>query len=110
MIDAPCSNTGVLARRLEAKYRYTRASLASLIELQQSIIIDGLRLRDESGFLLYATCSIDPDENEKQAAWVERYHPLHRESERTILPAGQPGGDPARYHDGGYAALLGPAG
>ena len=106
LIDAPCSNTGVLARRVEAKYRYSRASLASLVELQRRIIVEALRLRRDAGCILYATCSIDPEENEKQAAWVERYHPLRRCAERAITPRGRPGDDPARYRDGGYAALL----
>src|SRR6185503_11286306 len=63
VVDVPCSNTGVLARRVEAKYRFSRESLKGLVDIQRQIIADSLRLLEpKSGRLLYATCSIDPAE------------------------------------------------
>jgi 16S rRNA (cytosine967-C5)-methyltransferase len=106
LLDVPCSNTGVLARRIEAKYRYSRAGVARLIDLQRQIVADHLVLLGDRGRVLYSTCSLEPAENEQQAAWLERWHPLRVESSRLTLPAGAPGEDPGRYHDGGYFALL----
>ncbi|QOJ17724.1 MAG: hypothetical protein HRU76_09085 [Phycisphaeraceae bacterium] len=108
VLDVPCSNTGVLPRRLEARYRFNAERLAELVSLQRGIIADGLRLRAPGGSILYATCSLEPAENERQAAWIEQWHPLKRANERFTLPQGLPGADPAEYRDGGYAALLGP--
>jgi len=108
VIDVPCSNTGVLSRRPEAKYRFSRVSLEALVALQRQIIIDALRLRSDTGRILYATCSLDHDENERQMEWVEAYHAIRRRCEHALSPSGLPGGDPAAYRDGGYAALLEP--
>ena len=109
-LDVPCSNTGVLARRVEARYRFDRARQESLTAMQRQILADSMRLlrrQGGSGKVLYSTCSLDPEENRDQSAWVSRWHGLRveRESERT--PEGLPGDPPERYSDGSYASLLG---
>ena len=110
VLDVPCSNTGVLARRLEARYRYRRKTLDSLIALQQSILRAAAPLlkRDDDANLprlLYSTCSLEPAENEHQARWA-----MHELNMRTLRSeAIAPAGDGPAYHDGGYYALLGPA-
>lgn len=106
LLDVPCSNTGVLARRVEAKYRFSAAALERLIALQRQIIADAIPLLAEHGSLLYATCSLETAENEAQAAWIERWHRLRRTAERRTLPHGLPGDAPSVYRDGGYAVLL----
>ncbi len=108
VLDVPCSNTGVLARRVEAKYRFSRASLKELVDLQRQIIADSLRLLEpRGGRLLYATCSIDPAENQQQAQWITQWHPLAIEQAQAREPRGLPGDAPTEYSDGGYWALLG---
>ncbi|MFN0133299.1 MAG: transcription antitermination factor NusB [Phycisphaerales bacterium] len=107
VLDVPCSNTGVLARRLEARYRASPTQLARLVELQRQIISMGTRLRSPSGRILYATCSIERDENQSQAAWMADRFGLRVERESLRLPRGKPGGDPRDYADGSYHALLG---
>lgn len=106
VLDVPCSNTGVLARRVEAKYRFDDDRLAGLVSQQRQIIVDALPLLAPRGALLYATCSIDREENEAQAAWLMRWHPFSVVDQSMILPRGMPGDPPARYSDGGFAALL----
>jgi 16S rRNA (cytosine967-C5)-methyltransferase len=106
LVDVPCSNTGVLARRIEAKYRCDREHLNSLTELQRQILIDAVRMRAPGGAILYATCSLEPQENQEQMAWLRKWHSLHVTFERMILPAGLPGGDPAHYRDGSYHAMV----
>jgi 16S rRNA (cytosine967-C5)-methyltransferase len=106
VLDVPCSNTGVLARRVEAKYRFTGKHLEEIVSLQRQILADSLALRSPSGRVLYATCSIDRRENQEQAAWLTRWHSLERESEELTMPAGMPGDTPATYHDGGYWVLM----
>lgn len=112
LLDVPCSNTGVLARRPEAKYRFTPDSLQSLVDLQRQIIADAIPLlRDGSdgasrGRILYATCSLEPAENEEQARWAEKWHRFRIDREYRHAPSGGPGEPPTAYTDASYAALL----
>ena len=106
VLDVPCSNTGVLARRVEAKYRASKATILELVDVQRQIIADAIPMRNDGGAILYATCSIEPDENEKQAEWISKWHKLKVSREEFTMPVGQPGDDAATYHDGGYACLM----
>lgn len=106
VLDVPCSNTGVLARRVEAKYRFSGTHLEEIVSLQRQILADSLALRSADGRVLYATCSILRQENQEQAAWLTRWHGLERESEELTMPAGLPCDPPAIYHDGGYWVLM----
>jgi 16S rRNA (cytosine967-C5)-methyltransferase len=110
VLDVPCSNLGVLARRLEARYRYEKASIDSLVNLQRKIAKHAaawLR-RDSSGAItgrvLYSTCSIDRRENEAQADRIAKRLGLRIDQSHGALP----GGADTSYHDGGYYALLEP--
>lgn len=107
VLDVPCSNTGVLPRRIETKFRANAKQLDRLASAQRQILSDALPLLSPRGKFLYCTCSLEPDENELQAQWLARWHRLKVERQETVLPAGLPGEDASRYHDGAYAALLG---
>ncbi len=106
VLDVPCSNTGVLARRPEAKYRVNADHLADLVHLQQQIITNALPLLTGQGYVLYSTCSIDSAENEQQSHWIQEQFGFHLLNEVMTLPAGQPGDSSTLYRDGGYYALL----
>jgi len=106
ILDVPCSNTGVLARRPEAKYRFNPASLTDLVHLQQQIITSALPLLAERGCILYSTCSIEPAENEQQSHWISEQFGFHLLNDALTLPTGQPGDSATHYRDGGYYALL----
>ena len=102
LLDVPCSNTAVLARRPEARYRYSDRSVQSLLSLQRCIITAAVPLLRDGGRLIYSTCSLQPQENQQQVAWMIRRFGLLFEAERRLLPAGSD----AVYHDGAYYALL----
>jgi 16S rRNA (cytosine967-C5)-methyltransferase len=106
VLDVPCSNTGVLARRFEAKYRFSATSLNDLTQVQRQIIADALPLLADDGRLLYSTCSLEAEENERQAEWIIKWHRLRTASASRRRPSGEPGGPPRHYQDGGYFALL----
>jgi 16S rRNA (cytosine967-C5)-methyltransferase len=106
VVDVPCTNTGVLARRVEAKYRFDDRNLTQLVSLQRQIIADSIRLLADTGHLLYSTCSLEAEENEGQTEWTARWHRLRICQGGTRLPRGAPGGPPGRYADGGYFAVL----
>jgi len=109
VVDAPCSNTGVLARRVEARYRCTPDALASLVDLQRQILVEALRLRGPGGRILYCTCSLEPQENQQQIQWLQRWHRASVHHQAHLLPVGQPGDAASGYRDGGYWAIVEPS-
>jgi 16S rRNA (cytosine967-C5)-methyltransferase len=100
LVDVPCSNTGVLARRPEARWRIHQEDLLTLAKLQGRILEAALRRLAPGGRLVYATCSIEPEENGQVVATARARHPgLVEEASRLFLPQR----DGA---DGGYYAIL----
>ena len=63
LIDAPCSGTGTLARNPEIKWRLRPADINDLQRRQKAILRQGLTALAAGGALVYATCSIEPEEN-----------------------------------------------
>ncbi|MBR4597626.1 MAG: hypothetical protein IKO42_04430 [Opitutales bacterium] len=87
LIDAPCSNTGVLRRRPDARYRLKESDIFSCKKIQISIIKNALGLLKEGGRLVYSTCSIDPEENlQAPREAIENSAEFKIEFSRTILP------------------------
>lgn len=105
VLDVPCSNTGVLARRPEARYRYSASSLKSLVDLQREIITRSLQFLAAGGHVLYSTCSVDRLENQQQTKWMleqrQRHGPWRIDHENQLLPSGTG----VSYHDGSYSVL-----
>lgn len=107
LLDVPCSNTGVLARRVEARYRAAEEKTSELSNIQRQILADGVRLLAPGGKILYSTCSLDPRENEEQLDWASRWHSFEQARVNRRLPSGLPGEGPEKYSDGSFAGLLG---
>lgn len=63
LADVPCSNTGVLARRPEARWRVREKHLQALAERQLRIARAAARRTRKGGTLVYSTCSLEPEEN-----------------------------------------------
>jgi 16S rRNA (cytosine967-C5)-methyltransferase len=105
LIDAPCSNSGVLARRPEARFAQDDRTLRSLERLQRDIFDDTADHLIPGGLLVYSTCSVWPEENERQ---VQRFFARHPEFELLRSESTVPSfdDDPTRYHDGGFIAVL----
>jgi 16S rRNA (cytosine967-C5)-methyltransferase len=102
LIDAPCSNSGVLARRPEAKARLTKARLGELVQLQARILKAGVGRLFPGGKLAYSTCSLEPEENQEQVrALLAAHRELALISETETLPSKEGAGG-----DGGYVAVL----
>ncbi|MGS0674277.1 RsmB/NOP family class I SAM-dependent RNA methyltransferase [Shewanella sp. 0m-4] len=88
LLDVPCSGLGVLKRNPDAKWRDTPERLPVLVELQKHILQSYSRMVKVGGMLVYATCSIMPEENRDQvdAFLAENKHFRFIEDE-TISPA-----------------------
>jgi 16S rRNA (cytosine967-C5)-methyltransferase len=75
LVDAPCSNLGVLRRNPEVKWRRTAGDIEGLNRQQQAILSSAARMARSGGWLVYATCSLEPDENEEVVLPFLRAHP-----------------------------------
>ncbi|WP_434776996.1 RsmB/NOP family class I SAM-dependent RNA methyltransferase [Neisseria sp. Ec49-e6-T10] len=75
LIDAPCSGLGTLRRHPDLKYRQNDENLAKITQMQQNILCAAAPLVKKGGKLIYATCSILPEENEQQIALFLANHP-----------------------------------
>lgn len=82
LVDAPCSGLGTLRRNPDLKYRQSEQTVAQLVQQQHSILAAAARLVKPGGRLVYATCSILRQENERQAEAFLAAHP-----DFTLLPA-----------------------
>lgn len=100
LLDVPCSNTGVIRRRPEARRRLTSHHLDQLVALQASIIEQACSLLAPGGRIVYSTCSLEPEENEQQiATLLEKRPDLHLVRSARSFP-------PDDQIDGAYAAEL----
>lgn len=102
LADVPCSNTGVLGRRVEVRRRLTPDTATTMAAIQRRILRQAIDLARPDGAVVYSTCSIDPEENADvvRAVLADPTTPrCHVVRDRLTLPA-------VGRHDGGYFAVL----
>ena len=100
LVDAPCSNTGVLRRRPDARWNWTEEKLASLVKLQAEILEQVAPLVRPGGTLVYSTCSNESEENLGQVeAFLARHPDFRLDVTRESVPH-------ETGHDGAFAARL----
>ena len=87
LLDVPCSNMGVIARRPESKYRITQESVKELSELQFKLLESASRVLNAGGILVYATCSPDPLETTQVVNRFVKEHPEFEKVGGPVLPA-----------------------
>jgi 16S rRNA (cytosine967-C5)-methyltransferase len=109
LADVPCTASGIVRRHVDIKWLRREADIASFVA-QQALILQGLwQLLAKGGKLLYVTCSIFQEENQRQidnflalhadAAQLPLMHPQHEQLKRGQL-------HPGAEHDGFFYALL----
>jgi 16S rRNA (cytosine967-C5)-methyltransferase len=104
LVDVPCSNTGVLAGRPEARWRFGPATLVSLVAEQERLLVAALHRVRPGGVVVHSTCSLEPEEGNQLVKRVLAAHPeFELESEHHARPASATTGGPV---DGGYAARI----
>ena len=100
LVDAPCSNSGVFRRRVDARWRLTPAELRSLTATQLTILKHAAQAVRPGGRLVYSTCSIEEEENRSIVEKLLRSCPdFTLEKDFLALPH-------RVESDGAYAALL----
>jgi 16S rRNA (cytosine967-C5)-methyltransferase len=71
LVDAPCSGSGTLRRNPDMKWKFNKAMVDRLVQEQRAIFEEALEFLRPNGRIVYATCSIFPEENEHQAAFFK---------------------------------------
>lgn len=112
-LDAPCSGTGTLRRHPEIRWRLTPYQLTELATLQRKLLAAAVSLAAPGGFVLYATCSLEPEENEEVVASLGLpVLPVGQELPsglpRVELPSGGVLIPPGPWGDGFVVHLVGP--
>jgi 16S rRNA (cytosine967-C5)-methyltransferase len=93
LLDAPCTASGVIRRHPEIKWLRTPQQLTDAVALQARLLQRLWPLLDVGGILLYATCSVLKDENNRQ---IEKFLANHPDAELSAFDvewgrAGDPG-------------------
>lgn len=112
LLDAPCSGTGTLRRHPEIKWRLTLEEIRRMAEQQRALLEEAARWVAPGGWLVYATCSLEREENEEilngfLAAWKEFRPIVPRVAEPFRTESGYIRTFPHRHGmDGFFAAVL----
>jgi 16S rRNA (cytosine967-C5)-methyltransferase len=87
LVDAPCSGLGVLRRNPEARWRLQPADIVVLAERQAMILQQAAQLVKPGGRLVYAVCTMTPEETDRQVAAFLAHHPdFHLEPLTAAVP------------------------
>jgi 16S rRNA (cytosine967-C5)-methyltransferase len=100
-LDAPCSGTGVMSRHPDARWRLTQRRLEALVGLQAELLEGVQGTVRPGGWLIYSTCSLEPEENGAQVdAFLARHPAFQRDrDDLLVLPT-------ETESDGGFVAVL----
>lgn len=102
LADLPCSGLGVLNKKTDLKYRMTREQQKDLVRLQREILKTVQAYVKPGGTLIYSTCTINQEENEKNVDWFLKQFPFEAVSLEDCLPKTLKGGTASR----GYLQFL----
>jgi len=87
LLDVPCSNTGVLRRRPDARWRFSEKRLRRLVGIQARMLNACSRLLAPGGQLVYSTCSLEPEENEQQIErWISLNSGFRIDAQKCCIP------------------------
>jgi 16S rRNA (cytosine967-C5)-methyltransferase len=98
LVDVPCSNTGVLGKRPEVRWRLRPDDVRELATVQERLLRLAISRARPGGAVVYSTCSIEPEENAALVRRVLRAGGVKLEAEEEAVPG--------RPSDGGYWARL----
>jgi 16S rRNA (cytosine967-C5)-methyltransferase len=100
LVDAPCSNTGVIRRRVDLRWRVSSLEIERLRKMQLELLRQAVSVLQPKGTIVYSTCSLEPEENRQVMERFLKEHPAFKlEREREVLPF-------AENLDGAYVAKV----
>ncbi len=95
LLDAPCSNTGVMRHRVDVKWRLQEGDMNRHAEQQLSLLLAAAKVVAPGGRLIYSTCSIDPAENEDVVAGFLKVSPQFKLEHQVLARPWEAGHDGA---------------
>ncbi len=101
LVDAPCSNTGVLRRRADLRWRIEESEIHKLATLQEKLLASAVPFVKPQGILVYSTCSLEEDENQRVVERFGRSRPeFSLEATQAMFPPrdAMDGAFVARFH------------
>ena len=88
LVDAPCTATGTMRRHPDARWRLNATVFARMAERQERLLAAAAPLVRPGGLLIYATCSLEPEENEQVVeSFLSRHPQFSRTAPSEALPA-----------------------
>lgn len=84
--DLPCSGLGIMAKKPEIRYRMTKEAQQELVELQQKILAVVQNYVKPGGILIYSTCTINREENQRNADYLCEHFDFQQEDIKPYLP------------------------
>jgi 16S rRNA (cytosine967-C5)-methyltransferase len=100
LIDAPCSNTGVMRRRVDLRWRIREQEIPRLANEQRLLLRNAAALLKPGGTLIYSTCSLEPEENQQIVSeFVQQFPKFEMQTEQQLIPFQE-------EVDGAYVARL----
>ena len=75
LVDAPCTGTGVINRRSDLRQRRQAPDVTALVQTQRELLENAAKILKPGGILVYATCSIEREENQENIIWFLDKHP-----------------------------------
>jgi 16S rRNA (cytosine967-C5)-methyltransferase len=100
LVDAPCSNTGVIRRRTDVRWRLTPDDFRRMSHLQLRMVENIVPYLRQGGRMVYSTCSIEPEENEQVVSQILNQFP------RLVCLESRKVGPLQNNMDGAFAALF----
>jgi 16S rRNA (cytosine967-C5)-methyltransferase len=87
LVDAPCSNTGVMRRRVDLRWRISPEEISRLQQTQLDLLNLAATKLKHGGILVYSTCSLEQEENsEVVKAFLHEHENFELEAEHELLP------------------------
>lgn len=97
--DVPCSGLGVVSKKSDILTKLKESDLANIVSLQKRIVDTVFSYVKPGGILMYSTCTLNPDENERMAEYIASEHNYEMLEEKTFFPNNE-------GNDGFYIAKL----
>lgn len=100
LLDVPCTNTGVLRRRPDARWRFTNRGQTEILGVQRQILANTAKFVKPGGVLVYSTCSLEDEEDDGIIdSWLSANPGFEKAGREKIFP-------PDSLTDGAYACAL----
>lgn len=100
LLDVPCTNTGVIRRRPDARWRFSESAMADSVALQRGLLTNAAGALRPGGVMVYSTCSLEPEEGQNLVSlWLEANPGFDIVRSVELFP-------PESGTDGAYAALI----